>query len=116
MLPDLVRNLKKGEKVTLSSCRQYWDYLDASDAAVAIKLLGEKGRDGEVYNIASGIYRPLKEFVKEAAMHLKADEKLLNFGNDPKPYVSFKPSVKKLVDDTGFEVKTSFTDSIDKYF
>ena len=116
MLPDLVRKLRNGEEVYLSSCRQYWDYMDAFDAARAIRLLGEKGRNGEAYNIASGIYKPLKEFVKEAALYLKADEKLLHFGDDPKPYVSFKPSVKKLVDDTGFEVRASFTDSIEKYF
>lgn len=115
MLPDLVMKLKRGEDVLLSSCRQYWDYLDAKDAARAIMLLGEKGRDGEVYNIASGDYKELKAFVKEAADHLGADEKLLHFGNDPKPYVSFKPSVKKLMEDTGFRAETSFLDSIDNY-
>ncbi|WP_074889535.1 NAD-dependent epimerase/dehydratase family protein [Butyrivibrio proteoclasticus] len=115
MLPDLVRKLKRGEEVYLSSCRQYWDYLDAKDAAKAIMLLGEKGRDGEVYNIASGNYKELKVFVKEAAKYIGADEKLLHFGKDPEPYVSFKPMVKKLMEDTGWKVESSFFDSIDCY-
>ena len=43
MLPDVVRKLAAGEKVSLSSCEQFWDYLDAGDAADAIIALFEKG-------------------------------------------------------------------------
>ena len=115
MLPDLVKKLKMGEKVNLSSCRQYWDYLDAKDAARAIMLLGEKGRSGEIYNIANGDYRPLSEFVYKAVDELKADRALLHFGQDPKPFVSLKPSVRKLKEDTGWEPAISFEETIKEY-
>ena len=112
MFPDLLNRLKNGERVALSSCRQYWDYLDAKDAARAIMLLGERGRDGEVYNIASGRYKPLKEFVYEVADVVGADRTLLQFGEDPIPFVSFKPSVKKLMEDTGWIAETSFEETV----
>ena len=115
MLPDLVMKLKRGEDVSLSSCRQYWDYLDAKDAARAIMLLGEKGRDGEVYNIASGDYKELKAFVKEAADHLGADRALLHFGKRADPFVSLRPSVQKIKRDTGWEASTPLIDSIKQY-
>lgn len=112
MLPDLVAKLKVGEQVSLSSCRQYWDYLDASDAARAILLLAEKGRSGEAYNIAHGGYRPLKEYVREAAELIGTDPSLINFGKEAEPFVSLKPSVSKIKTDTGWEPVKSFKDSI----
>ncbi len=112
MLPDLVQKLKASEAVNLSSCLQYWDYLDASDAAKAILLLAERGRNGEAYNIAHGIYRPLKEYVLEAAELLKADPTLVTFGQKADPFVSLKPSVRKLKTDTGWEPVKSFEESL----
>ena len=115
MLPDLVQKLKNGEKISLSSCEQYWDYLDASDAAAAILLLAEKGRDGEAYNIANGNYRPLKDFVLETAKVLKADTSLISFGGKAEPFVSLKPSVQKIKTDTGWEPVRSFENSLASY-
>ena len=67
MFPDLINNLKAGKEVSLSSCTQYWDYLDARDAARALIALAEHGRNGEAYNIASATPRPLKDYVEEIA-------------------------------------------------
>ncbi|WP_026523822.1 NAD-dependent epimerase/dehydratase family protein [Butyrivibrio sp. MB2005] len=107
MLPDLIRKLSDGETVSLSDCSQNWDYLDACDAAEAIIALGERGRSGEIYNIARGDYKPLKSFVKEM------EEKYSNggtviFGERAKPYVSLSPSVEKIKNDTGWEPKVAF--------
>lgn len=116
MLPDLCHKLLAGQEINLSSCEQYWDYLDASDAAEAIVLLGEKGKNGESYNIASGDYRRLSEFVESAAKVLSADKNLIHYGAKADPFVSLQPSVDKLKRDTGFVPKISFEKSLRNSF
>lgn len=115
MFPDLVRKLRDGQEVNLSSCEQYWDYLDAGDAAGAIMALGERGVSGEAYNIANGKYDLLRNFVLETADHLGADRTLLHFGKRAEPFVSLRPSVQKIKKDTGWEASTPLIDSIKQY-
>lgn len=115
MLPSLVNSLCSGRPMNLSSCTQYWDYLDAVDAADALMALAEKGRSGEIYNIASTTPRILKEYVNETIEELKADPALVHFGEDPSPYISLRPSIEKLYMDTGWTPKTSFGDSLKHY-
>ena len=86
--------------------------MDAGDGARAIAMLGERGCDGQAYNIADGRYRVLKEFVYEAADILGADRSLIHFGERAKPFIFLRPSVLKLKRDTGFEPKVTFKDSI----
>ena len=113
MMPDLVRKLKVGEAFSLSSCRQDWDYLDPADCAEALLALAQRGRSGEVYNIANGAYRPLKEFVEEVR-DIYAPGTELSFGADPDPFVSLAVSVEKLKNDTGWKPRISFKESIMK--
>lgn len=115
MLPDLVARLKRGDGMELSSCEQYWDYLDAEDAADAIIALLEKGRAGEIYNIANGDYRPLKEFTDRAAAALLADPGLIGYGDRPRPFISLKASSEKIQNDTGWKPVTSFEETVKKY-
>ncbi len=114
MLPDLIDKLKRGEKAGLSSCEQYWDYLDAEDAAHAFILLGEKGRAGEIYNIANGDYRRLKEYTEEARQYFSKDTEI-EYGEPPSPFVSLKPSVEKLKMDTGWSPVIEFERSLKWY-
>ncbi len=114
MLPDLIEKLKKGEEAALSSCEQYWDYLDAKDAAEAFILLGEKGREGEIYNIAAGARRKLREYVRETADYFNKDAAIV-YGDDPKPFISLRPSVEKLEKDTGWSPRIEFKRSLKWY-
>ena len=111
MMPDLVRRLKAGESFSLSSCRQNWDYLDPADCAEALLALAERGRSGEIYNIANGAYRPLKEYVEEAR-DVIAPGRELSYGADPRPFVSLAPSVEKLKKDTDWQPAETFDHSI----
>ncbi len=110
MLPDLVRKLKGGETAYLSSCEQYWDYLDAGDCAEALIALGESGRSGEIYNIANGAYRPLKDYVEE--LRREDHPGSVVYGEKAKPFVSLQPNVSKLKADTGWEPRVSFRESV----
>lgn len=111
MLPDLIEKLKRGETPELSSCRQYWDYLEAGDAVEAMIALIEHGRNGEIYNIANGNYRPLKDFV-EQMREIYAPQVRIIYGDDPEPFVSLKPSVEKLEKDTGWKAKKDFAEGL----
>lgn len=115
MFPDLVNKLSNGEKISLSSCEQCWDYLDAEDAADAIIALGEKGVAGESYNIANGDFKPLKDYVLEAAKIVGADPSLITFGEKANPFISLRPSVEKIQRDTGWKAQRNIEDSIRAY-
>ncbi len=114
MLPDLIDRLKKGEQARLSSCNQYWDYLDAKDCADAFIALGEKGISGEVYNVASGDYHRLKHYT-EIARNIFNPEASIIYGDAPDPYISLRPSIEKINRDTGWTPQISFEESLENY-
>lgn len=114
MLPDLFHSLKDGKEMSLSSCMQNWDYLDVYDAADALIALGEKGDSGEIYNIASGKYRPLREYTERVREIILPNANIC-YGADPDPFISLQPSVKKIMKDTGWKPVRSFEDSLRDY-
>lgn len=111
MLPFLVNELQDGNDIKLSSCEQAWDYLYAPDAAEAIIALGEKAKTGEIYNIADGRYKKLKEFVEDAKQITNSTSEI-HYGDDPNPFVSLQVSVEKIQKDTGWKPKRCFEDGI----
>ena len=114
MLPDLAVRLRNGETTCLSSCRQNWDYLDAGDAAEALIALAEYGHAGEIYNIASGVYHPLRVFTEKLHQTYAAEAEVV-YGEDPSPFVSLQPSIEKIQLDTGWKPETDFMNSVSHY-
>jgi UDP-glucose 4-epimerase len=118
MIMYCIGKLLKKEKPLLTKCEQIWDYLYCSDAACALLLAGEKGKDGSVYNIGSGICRPLIEYVKilwdkanpgielgvgeieysqGQIMHLCADITKIKKDTGFKPAVNFEQGIKETI-------------------
>lgn len=114
MLPDLYWSLQEGKDFHMSSGRQNWDYLDVHDAAEALIALGEEGHSGEVYHIAHGEYRPLKEYAEELRERFFPDREI-RYGDDPEPFISLQPSIEKIGEHTGWAPKRSFLDSVRDY-
>lgn len=114
MLPDLYHGLKREDAAQLTSCMQNWDYLDVRDAAEALLALARKGRDGEIYNIAHGAYRSLKEYTEELRREFFPNG-IIHYGKDPNPYISLQPSVEKIRLDTGWKPAFEFQDSVRCY-
>ncbi|MCR4658500.1 MAG: NAD(P)-dependent oxidoreductase [Lachnospiraceae bacterium] len=114
MLPDLIDSLRRGEQARLSSCDQYWDYLDAEDAADAFIALGEKGVSGEIYNIANGDYHRLKHFTETVKRRFNPEAAIV-YGDAPDPYISLRPSIEKIKRDAGWSPRISFEESLGKY-
>lgn len=114
MLPDLINKLKTGAPVTLSSCTQYWNYLDARDAADALIALGISGKSSEMYNIAAEKSRPLKEYVE--IMHkMYGSDIPIYYGAASNPFVSLNPSIQKIQSDTNWKPKISFEEGLKNY-
>ncbi len=111
MLPDLIGSLLKGESFSLSAATQYWDYLYSSDCAEALVALAERGKTGEIYNIANGEYRPLKEFT-EAIRRTVAPSKFLSYGKEADVVYSLQVTGEKLKCDTGWRPIVAFEDGI----
>ncbi|MDE7288663.1 MAG: NAD-dependent epimerase/dehydratase family protein, partial [Oscillospiraceae bacterium] len=65
MVMSALKKLRDGETPEFTKGEQRWDYLYSGDAAEAFAMLGEKGRDGMVYVLGSGIARPLAEYIEE---------------------------------------------------
>lgn len=94
MIPDLIATLKRGETPHLSSCTQYWDYLDAGDAAECIIALMEHGKNGEIYNIANGDYKPLKIFTETIRNEIAPNSNII-YGGRATPFIELRPSMSK---------------------
>ena len=63
MVMSTIYKLLNSEKPSCTKGEQMWDFLYSKDAALAMRLLGEKGTDGRTYCIGSGKARPLKEYI-----------------------------------------------------
>ncbi len=111
LIPHIMNCLEEGDILNLSSCRQNWDFLYGTDAGEALLALAEQGRNGKIYNIADGRYRPLRDYVYDI-VDLYDTKSEIRFGADPDPFVSLQPSVDKLKEDTGWYPKVSFADGI----
>ena len=114
MIPSVIRQCLSGISPETTEGRQIWDYLYADDAAEALYLLSQHGRDGRIYPLGSGEGRPLREYLEilrdEAAPGLP-----IRFGAVPygEKQVMFLQSDNTAVrNDTGFEPATDFRTGI----
>ena len=112
MLPALVNSLRLEQAFALSSSgAQNWDYLYAADAADALLALAKRGRAGEIYNIANGGYRPLRDYIEEARAVI-APQCDVTYGAADAGVFSLQPSVEKIQRDTGWMPVTDFVDGL----
>lgn len=112
MLPTLVKSLRSEQTFALSSSgAQNWDYLYAADAADALLALVERGRAGEIYNIAHGGYRSLRDYIEQARAVIAPQCDVI-YGASDADVFSLQPSVEKICHDTGWRPVTDFVDGL----
>lgn len=118
MVMSAVRKLLDGEIPAFTGGEQLWDFLYSKDAAKALYLLGEKGKDGSIYCLGSGSAKPLKEYIlqlgeaaapgvklefgaipyaKNQVMHLCADISALQEDVKFSPQVSFEEGIRETI-------------------
>ena len=104
MLPELVASLQAGKDFYMQSDgQQNWDYLNVIDGAEALIALGEKGKNGEIYNIASGKHKPLKEFIEDIQKVINSEAKV-HYTEGKKALFSLQVDVSRIANDTGWKV------------
>lgn len=107
------KRIMQGDKeLRFSACTQLYDFIYITDAAEALRLIGERGKPNRLYNIGSGNARPLREFVLDI-QRTNAPDATFVFGD--KPGISVPPQdydMTALVEDTGYQPRVTFTDGI----
>lgn len=114
MVNSTIRKLLRGEKTQFTPGNQQWDYLYSEDAAAMMAVLGEKGRDGQIYCLGSGRAKPLKEYIYQIR-DLTAPGISLGIGEIPygeKQVMYLCADISKVIQDTGYVPETSFEKGI----
>ena len=93
---------------------QMWDFLYITDAINALICLEKMDCEDGVYNLGSGISKPLKEYIVEIQKILHSNSELL-FGAIPYPetgMVSIEPDISKIIEQTGWYPQVPFEKGI----
>lgn len=114
MVMSGIIKMLKGERPQYTKGEQMWDYLHCDDAARAFYLAAEKGKDGAVYCIGSGIVKPLKEYI--TIIRDAVDPGIeIGFGEIPyydKQVMYLCADIQNLTEDTGFVPEITFEEGI----
>ena len=116
MVVSTIRKLLAGTRPAFTKGEQLWDYLFADDAASALSLLADKGKDGAVYVLGSGNARPLSEYILEL-FRQAAPQISPVLGEVPyaeRQVMHLCADVSELEKDTGWQPTTSFAEGIAK--
>ncbi len=120
MISQTLWKIMAGEKAEFTLGEQIWDYLYSGDAARALLLLAEKGKEGKIYVLGSGETRKLRNYIEiigEEASAFTGKKTELDFG--AVSYVEnqvmhLSADIKELCKDTGFIPEVSFREGIRK--
>lgn len=114
LVTTLIRKLLQGESMPLSTGTQNYDFIYLSDAGEAFYLLGEFGKPGRRYNIASGEGRLLKDYLTQVR-DVVAPGCTLRLGENPSDVFFLEKSsfdISTLREDTDFSPEVPFAEGI----
>lgn len=115
LIMSTLNKLLHNDEVMLTECKQMWDYINLSEVADILYLLGSVECENGLYNIASGESRVLSEFVYDMK-EITNSKSMLNFGAveyGQEGIVGFEPSVEKVKRNLNWENKISFKKGIE---
>lgn len=118
IIPALIAQCVDHKPLQCTSGEQVWDFLYSEDAARALLLLGEKGKDGKTYVLGSGEKKRLSEYIK-IIRDIAAPGLEINFGAIPynKNQVMYLcADIEELKKDTGFEPEIPFEEGIRRMY
>lgn len=116
LISSLLHALKKGELIPLSNCKQLWNYLFIDDAASALASMLEADCEDGVYNVASKITAPLRDFVLQifALYSSNIPPTFSQLSPSVGDSVSINPCIEKLLANTGWVEKVDFSQGIQR--
>ena len=112
MISSALSAFAAGRRPKFTAATQLWDYLERSDAARALRLVGERAEGRKVYCLGSGSARPLREYI-EILRDIAAPGAPLGIGEiESGEPLSLCADISELRADTGFEPEVSFEEGI----
>ncbi|ARV46134.1 dTDP-glucose 4,6-dehydratase [Bacillus inaquosorum] len=113
MIPTIIRHAKQGLPVPLyGDGLQIRDWLFAEDHCRAIKLILEKGTDGEVYNIGGGNERTNKELASIIMKQLGCEELFAHVEDRKGHDRRYAINASKLKNELGWRQEVPFEEGI----
>ncbi|WIW29527.1 dTDP-glucose 4,6-dehydratase [Bacillus inaquosorum] len=113
MIPTIIRHAKQGLPVPLyGDGLQIRDWLFAEDHCRAIKLILEKGTDGEVYNIGGGNERANKELASIIMKQLGCEELFAHVEDRKGHDRRYAINASKLKNELGWQQEVPFEEGI----
>lgn len=116
MIMSTIIRLLKGEEPEFTPGEQQWDYMYSDDAAEALLLLAEKGKDGQIYCVGSGEVKALHDYINIIG---KVVNPKIPLGIGKVPYapnqiMELYADISALQRDTGFQPAVSFEEGIQR--
>lgn len=105
------------KELEMTGAEQIWDYVYADDVARALYLIVKKGVPKKKYTIASGIGKPLAEYIKTVSEVFDYPELLKGIGKRPyaeKEVMYLVGDVSELKHDTGMVFDTDFRKNMER--
>ena len=115
MIMSTINKLLNRQVPQLTLGEQLWDYLYSEDAARALYLLANKGKDGKIYVLGSGQAKPLAEYVSIIKNEINPSAEIA-FGAIPysiKQVMHLQADISELVGDTGWKPEVDFKEGIE---
>jgi nucleoside-diphosphate-sugar epimerase len=115
LINTFITKCKNNESLPLSACTHIWDYLHEDDAGGALLCIGEKGINGKIYCLGSGMGRPLKEYLEVIKNIVNANYQP-DYGQIPYTEKSIRylnADISELIADTGWRPGISFKEGIE---
>lgn len=112
----IVESFMENKQPELTPGKQIWDYLYEDDAGEAFLALGESSQAKGIYNVGSGIGKPLKSFVADIQSVTKSNVSAVwgarSYGKNQVMFL--QADITPLTKDTGWMPKVSFIDGIQR--
>ena len=114
LIKTFIKNCKNNIPMALGQCTHIWDYLHEDDAGKAFFAIGEKGINGKIYCLGSGIGKPLKEYletIKDLVNPSYAPQYgKISYNENSIQYLC--ADISELTRDTGWKQEFSFEEGI----
>lgn len=118
IIQSSIIKMMRGEYCAFTKGEQDWDFMHCDDAGLAFYLMGEKGRDGAVYPLGTGITRKLKDYILSIRDIVNPNVRIgigdLPYNKDQVMYLC--ADISELSKDTGFVPQISFEEGVKRTY
>ena len=115
LIPLMISHIRKGESLPLhGNGKNIRDWLYVEDHCLAIDTILEKGREGEIYNVAGKSEKSNLEIVETLQSKLHSQVPIQFIQDRPGHDRRYGMSTKKIETELGFERKWTFEEGIEK--